>query len=80
MINNVRWQDGELPYDEYHYYTGPEDFTTIANRTGDHPYSGVKNDTRLKLTDEPNRLTQSVTTVYTTQPIECDLIRAPGGG
>jgi len=80
VINNVRWEGDELRYDEYNYYTGPEDFTTVSNPTGEHPYSGVKNEMRLMLTDRPNRLKQSVTTIHTPQPIEDVLTRAPDGG
>ncbi len=80
VVNNVRWDGDKLRYDQYHYYTGPEDFTTITNRTGRHPFSGVKIDTRLMLTDDSSRLRQSVTTVHTPQPIEEDLTRASIGG
>jgi len=81
VINNVRWEGEALRFDEYMYYDGSEDFTTVSNPTGEHPYSGVKNDsTFFILQSDRNRLVYRVKTVYTPQPVEVELTKAQSGG
>ena len=80
VINNVRWDGDTLRYDQYAYYTGPEKFTSITNPSGDHPFSGVRNNISLNFTDDPDRLKLTGSTVHVTEPIGMELTRSPKGG
>jgi len=80
VINNVRWDADALRYDQYMYYTGPEDFTAPGNPGGDHPYSGVRNDTTIRLAEDEDQLRVSIMTKHLDKPVTDVLTRAPGGG
>jgi len=80
VVNNVRFDGPNLRYDLYMYYKGKEDFTTISNTVGDHPYSGVRNEVTLSNGDAPNTLKQRVVTKDVPQGVEAILRRNGGGG
>lgn len=54
VVNNVRFESDQLCYDVYHYYDGPDSFAT---ETGDHPYSGKRNEIAIIPGPSPDRLT-----------------------
>ncbi|MCC6679596.1 MAG: hypothetical protein IT445_01730 [Phycisphaeraceae bacterium] len=62
------------------YYTGPEDFSTITNPSGAHPYSGVRNESTLLFQDDPDRLTHTISTKDALNPIGEELTRVKAGG
>lgn len=80
VVNNVRFDGTNLKYDLYMYYKGKEDFTTITNTVGDHPYSGVRNEVTLSRGEAPNTLKQRLVTKDTPQGVEGTLRRHGGGG
>ncbi|MCY2954863.1 MAG: hypothetical protein NTU53_23270 [Planctomycetota bacterium] len=80
VINNVRLEGDTLRYDSYNYYKGKEDFRTITNTVGDHPYSGVCNEVTLSPNEDPNTLKQKLVTKVTPKGVEGTLRRRSGGG
>lgn len=80
VINNVRFVGDALHFDEYHYYTGSENYTTRRNPGGQHPFNGVRNVSTLSLTDDPDRLVHTVDTRDLPEPVSGYLYRAEGGG
>jgi hypothetical protein len=75
VVNNVRFDGTSLRYDLYFYYKGKENFTTITNTVGDHPYSGVLNEMVLTKGDISNTLKQRVVTKVTPHSIYAVLRR-----
>lgn len=79
VVNNVRFEGTSLRYDLYLYYAGSEDFRTITNVVGDHPYSGVRNEVTLTPGDGPNELEEAFVTEDVPNPIRGTLRRHVGG-
>lgn len=76
VVNNVRFEGASLCFDQYMYYTGSEDFTTLTNPVGDHPYSGVRNASVLTPNgDDPDVLKYSLKTKDLDSPVESELER-----
>lgn len=80
VVNNVRFDGASLKYDLYMYYKGKEDFKTITNTVGDHPYSGVRNEVTLSKDEAPNTLKQRLVTKDAPQGVEGVLRRQGDGG
>jgi hypothetical protein len=70
VVNNARFEGSSLKYDLYMYYKGKEDFPTITNTVGDHPYSGVRNEVTLSKTNAPDTLKQRWVTKDVPQGVE----------
>ncbi len=74
VVNNVRFEGDSLCFDQYMYYTGPANFTSLGNPVGDHPYSGVRNASVLSPNpDDPNVLEYSLKTKDIEAPFEGQL-------
>jgi len=80
VVNNVRLEGTSLRYELYMYYKGNEDFGTITNPIGDHPYSGVRNEVTLSQGDAPNTLRQKLVTKDVPDGVESVLRRHGDGG
>lgn len=75
-IKNVCLHDGCLMFDEYHYTSPRDDFKTIVNRSGEHPFGGVRCQVVLELDpDDPKRMTCTMKTIHTPEPITTTLRR-----
>ena len=61
VINNVRWVEETLHFDEYEYFTGPKGEKTVANPTGEDPRNGQRTSMTLTPTDDPDRLKWTLT-------------------
>lgn len=66
VIKNLRLEGKTIAFDEF-MYTGPnEDYKSIIDKSGEHPFSGVRCKTIFEVNpNDPNELIESGTTIHT---------------
>ncbi len=75
-IENIRIKDEELLFDQYHYMPVQEDLKTIFNPSGEHPFSGVKCETKLSVDPaNPDKLKLSMKTKGIPEPTTGVLVK-----
>lgn len=75
-IKNVRIESQSLLFDQYNYIPAMDGLKTIMNRTGDHPFSGVRCSVELSLAGSKlNQLTSTISTIHLKKPITSILKR-----
>lgn len=68
-IKNTRVENGKIMFDEYHYTADRNDLKSPIDKSGEHPFSGVR--CRTILTLDPNdssRMEYSIKTIHTSEP------------
>ncbi|MBB6429594.1 hypothetical protein [Algisphaera agarilytica] len=69
MINNLRWEEDVLRFDEYYYLDDPENPGYV------HPFSGVRNDSSLTPQTDPDRLIYLLNNEHLEEPIGDEFTR-----
>ena len=71
VSRNLRWQDNKIKFDSFCYFLSSEDYKTITNQYGDHPFSGVRLETIMEIFGQnPDELLVNVRTFQTPESIK----------
>ena len=66
VIKNLRLEGKTIEFDEFMYTDPNEDYKSIIDRSGEHPFSGVRCKTIFEVNpNDPNELIESGTTIHT---------------
>ena len=69
-IEDVKLDNLTLRFYQYHYTPARDEMKSVTNPSGEHPFSGVRCEVTLTMKPgEPNRMTMSLKTAQTTEPI-----------
>ncbi len=49
IVKNVRFDGGRLRFDEYHYTEPRDEYKSVTNSSGEHPFSGVRCEVLLEI-------------------------------
>ena len=76
-IKNAVVGNGQITFDEYHYMVASNDFKSPIDKSGEHPFSGVRCETILTVNSHDlSRMDYNMKTIHTPQPIVGILRRA----
>ncbi len=77
-IKNARVENGQIMFDAYHYMEASNDLKSPIDKSGEHPFSGVRCETILTVhSHDSSRMVYKMKTIHTPQPI-VEILRRAG--